>query len=64
MCEFCNPETYREFYIMENDAPYVNMKLENFGGEVAIVGIGDNFAVYHPKYCPECGRRLVFDDGM
>lgn len=57
-CKYCNPnEQYEE--ILDSNK-YVGISLENRGeGEVYIRANGEWFAVYEPKYCPECGRKLL-----
>ena len=57
-CKYCNPnEQYKE--ILDSNK-YVGISLENRGeGEVYIRATGEWFAVYEPKYCPECGRKLL-----
>lgn len=72
MCKYCG--TYhdyeykagggrsREDLLMFSDA-YTGIALQNterYG--FAIVAYGDFEAWYYPKYCPECGRRLLSDE--
>ena len=61
-CKFCDRNLYESFRVMQNDEPYIDLRIDNSGGDVAILAVGDNIGVYRPKYCPECGRRLVFDE--
>lgn len=37
---------------------YVDLKIENFYGDVTIIAYGDNTISYEPKYCPNCGRKI------
>ncbi len=62
MCEYCDRQTYQTFTVMENNEMYVDILIENMGGHVRIIGIGDNDAIYTPKYCPECGRKLYDEE--
>lgn len=57
-CKYCNPnEQYEE--ILDSNK-YAGISLENRGeGEVYIRAAGEWDAVYEPKYCPECGRKLL-----
>ena len=61
-CKFCDPNSFENISVMENHEPYIDLRIDNSGGDVAILAVGDNTGFYRPKYCPECGRRLVFDE--
>lgn len=67
-CKYCSrkPEFDRsgQFYDWDNEeeiarGPWTLMYAgvdEN--GDMTLVASGDGRAVYYPKYCPECGRKL------
>lgn len=62
MCKFCDPKLYDEFYIGEKSPPYISLILGNIYGDLLIRATGSNTEIYTPKYCPECGRKLIEDE--
>ena len=56
-CSYCDPGSYGEYVL--SSAPWARLKLFNNGGDVTISAHGDNDCYYEPKFCPECGRRLI-----
>ncbi len=62
MCKFCDENRYYEEFVGESGKPYISIFLVNLCGNIFIRADGDNTDFYHPKYCPECGRRLKFED--
>lgn len=67
MCKYClrKPVFYNnDFYEWANEETIVRGDWTSLDigvdeeGKLVLVAYGDGRAVYHPKYCPECGRRL------
>lgn len=73
MCKFCeriHKETYYAWSghygaIKENNLlmaaqPYTGIEIQNTKKDgFSIIATGDFSAVYYPKFCPECGRKLL-----
>ena len=67
-CKYCNrkPEFDKSgnFYEWDNEeeiaqGPWTLMCAGvDEKGRMILTAIGDERAVYYPKYCPECGRKL------
>ena len=61
MCKYCNPNEWYEECFEYNE--WTGIKLINMtDDDVVIQASGSGFASYRPKYCPECGRRLKFEE--
>lgn len=61
-CEYCDPEDYGTIDVGETNAPWTSIRIQNLRGEVKIQAYGSTIESYTPKFCPECGRRLIFDE--
>lgn len=56
-CKYCNEGSFGHYILAES--PWFRIELFNNGGDdVYISAHGDNYCLYEPKFCPECGRRL------
>lgn len=56
-CSYCDPGSFEEHTL--SHAKWVRLTLFNNGGDLFITAHGDNDCSYEPKFCPECGRRIV-----
>lgn len=59
-CKYCSEDCY-SYYILSS-APWTRLELDNTAGDVTITAHGDNRCIYKPKFCPECGRRLIREE--
>lgn len=68
-CRYCHRKPERDgsgcFYEWDNEDPiaegpwtvmYIGVDED---GKLTLIASGDDRAVYYPKYCSECGRKLV-----
>lgn len=55
-CPVCNPEEV--INIMVAKGPYISVNLDNVFGDLRIVARGEYDCCYHPRFCPECSRKL------
>lgn len=58
-CKYCNEDVYSHYVLSE--APWTRLELDNCAGDVTIIAHGDSDCSYKPKFCPECGQKLIRD---
>ena len=56
MCKYCDKNNHSQKRI---EGEYGSICLENNFGRVSIQTYNDGRIIYYPKYCPECGNRLM-----
>lgn len=59
-CRYCNEDCYGCYTLSR--APWTRLELDNISGDVFIIAHGDNDCSYKPKFCPECGRKLIREE--
>lgn len=62
MCNYCNPE-YLNIDRMEIDSDKSeyspSMFMEIINGEICLLCVSEDITYYRPRFCPECGRKLI-----
>lgn len=65
-CKYCNPEKFENINIGREIDSKLPLTLTNWGGQIFIsADLGREYNnQYHPKFCPECGRRIRRPEGV
>ncbi len=56
-CKYCSEDSYGCYTL--SSAPWTRLELDSISGDVYIIAHGDSDCSYMPKFCPECGRKLI-----